>query len=130
MSEPKPRLLVVDDDVNTGTLFRRIAEGEGYEVLIATRADQARAGFTAFDPHVVILDMIMPDADGPDVLAWICNAGFRGRMILVSGFSDEYLEDAAEMAREGGIPDARPLPKPVAIADLRAALARPPRRPA
>jgi DNA-binding response OmpR family regulator len=67
-AEPGPRILVVDDDRATRTLLRRLLTTEGYEV------DEAADGATAVElvgtdrPDLVLLDVMMPDQDGLEVL--------------------------------------------------------------
>lgn len=121
----KPRLLIIDDDPPTGTLFRRVAEKLDYEVEVTTSALQAQALFADFDPQVVILDLIMPDVDGIEMVRWLTGVGFRGRVVMVSGYSDSYLQAAVTMLKARGISDALSLTKPLNIERLRECLAHP-----
>ena len=64
MASDKIRIFVVDDDVNICELIRLYLEKEGYEVKTVTRGDKAIEGFSAFAPSIVILDILLPGADG------------------------------------------------------------------
>jgi len=118
----RPHLLVIDDDEATARLFGRIAEGEGYEVRTASSGSDARAILTELQPAVIILDMIMPDMDGIEMVRWLSGQTYTGRLVLVSGFSQTYLQAAATMARAAGMATVHILQKPVSVADLREAV--------
>lgn len=118
----KRHLLVIDDDPGTGRLFRRIAEGEGYRVRLAASGLDARAVLGEVRPAIIILDMVMPDMDGIEMVRWLAQEGYAGGLILVSGFAATYMKAAATLARARGVKNVRVLEKPVAVADLREAM--------
>jgi two-component system, OmpR family, phosphate regulon response regulator PhoB len=82
------RILVVDDDEPTRTLLRRLLTTEGYAV------DEARDGATALEklaavgPDLVLLDVMMPDQDGLDVLQGLRRTS-DVPVILVTAKDDE-----------------------------------------
>ncbi len=123
---PAPRLLVIDDDAPTCTLFRRIGERAGYEVQTCQSAPSGQKAVGDFDPHVVLLDLVMPDVDGIEMVRWLTGVGFRGRVIMISGYSDSYLDAAVTMLRARGINDSFSLPKPVDLDQLRELIKDPP----
>ncbi len=58
------RILVIDDDILTLDVLKRILEAEGYGVVTALDGQQ---GIDAFDRHsidLVITDLVMPVKDG------------------------------------------------------------------
>lgn len=57
-------ILVVDDDERLCTLLRRYLSGEGYHVATALNGDQMRRHIEKEMPDLVILDLVLPDADG------------------------------------------------------------------
>jgi CheY-like chemotaxis protein len=61
-------LLVVDDNEGIITLFRRYLGGHNWRVLGATSGAQAHQMIAQTPPTVVILDVMMPDEDGWEVL--------------------------------------------------------------
>lgn len=115
-------LVVIDDDPGTGRLFRRIAEGEGYEVHLAPSALEARAVLAEVRPDVIILDMVMPDMDGIEMVRWLGDQGYAAGLILVSGFAATYMKAAATLARARGMEEVRILEKPVSVEELRNAI--------
>ena len=64
MNKPKARILLVDDD---STLLRFLAEflqEEGYEVATAGSGQDALRAAYQHQPHLAILDVMMPGMDG------------------------------------------------------------------
>ena len=64
MSQNEMKILVVDDDVNICELIRLYLEKDGYDVKTVTRGDKATEEFTTFAPNLVVLDIMLPGADG------------------------------------------------------------------
>ena len=63
----KPKILVVDDDVHISELLKLYLEKEGYEVAVAEDGEEAIERFKAFQPRLVILDIMLPGKDGTQV---------------------------------------------------------------
>jgi CheY-like chemotaxis protein len=62
------RVLVVDDDPEMQLLLGHLLDGPGVEVTAATSAAEARARLEAERFDLVVLDLLLPDADGRQVL--------------------------------------------------------------
>ena len=60
----KTKILVVDDDINISELLRLYLEKEGYAVVIANDGKQALEVFSAEEPDLVLLDIMLPIYDG------------------------------------------------------------------
>ncbi len=65
---PKPKLLVIEDDPTIIDLMRINFEIRGFEVQGCDRSTRALADSLLELPDVVILDLLMPEATGWDVL--------------------------------------------------------------
>lgn len=63
------RILVVDDEPTTTAALKQLLEARGHTVREENNAVQALSTAKSFQPHVVILDYLMPRAHGGDV-AW------------------------------------------------------------
>jgi two-component system phosphate regulon response regulator PhoB len=61
-------LLVVDDDAQLRHLLRRLLGREGYAVACAASGAEALALLCEFLPDLVILDWMMPELDGAEVM--------------------------------------------------------------
>ena len=58
------KILVADDDQNIAELLRLYLEKEGYTVVLAADGEQAIERFSAENPDIVLLDIMMPKLDG------------------------------------------------------------------
>ncbi len=61
------RILVVDDDQVIQQLLKVNLELEGYAVAVASDGQEALDLFGGFQPHLVLLDIMMPKLDGWEV---------------------------------------------------------------
>ncbi len=67
--QPEPgRVLVVDDETAIADLVRAALSYEGYEVAQAASGLEAVAQVGSFRPQLVILDVMLPDVDGFEVV--------------------------------------------------------------
>jgi len=71
----KNRILVVDDEKGLVTLIRLNLEPDGFEVFAANNGAQAMDRLRAVLPDLVLLDVMMPDLDGFQVLRMIREVG-------------------------------------------------------
>jgi len=64
----KKKILLVDDEEGLGRLVKLNLEETGhYEVRTETKGTQAHLAAREFQPDLILLDVIMPDAKGPEV---------------------------------------------------------------
>jgi DNA-binding response OmpR family regulator len=66
--EPKPKLLLVDDDKAITDRLAPFLARAGFEVKISGDGENALADITSYTPDLIILDVIMPRIDGREVL--------------------------------------------------------------
>lgn len=92
------KLLIVDDDVGLTKVYERIAIELGFEVRVVNDSHQATEAFLAFRPDLAVLDLMMPEKDGIDVLNEILLADTSARIIVTSGFGDAMLRLAKSVA--------------------------------
>ena len=91
-SEPYPAevttVLIVEDDADIALTLKRMLERQGYEV---TWADTGRKGLEEIrrSPHVVLLDLGLPDMDGLDVCRQARDEGYDGGIMILTARSDE-----------------------------------------
>ena len=62
------KVLIVDDDVQTLRLVGLMLERQGYKILAANSGNQALQMARTEQPDVIILDIMMPDMDGYEVI--------------------------------------------------------------
>jgi signal transduction histidine kinase len=84
------RLLIVDDEAANRDLLRRHLEREGYRVQEAGNGMQALQQLEAGAYDLMLLDIIMPEIDGYEVLARLKrNPAFRDLPVIVISALDE-----------------------------------------
>lgn len=66
-AEPAQRILVVDDEPSITDLVATVLRYEGFQVEVAGTGREALAAVTALRPHLVVLDVMLPDLDGFEV---------------------------------------------------------------
>jgi two-component system, OmpR family, response regulator len=109
-------ILVVDDDPD----IRRIAALAlerlgGFRVALAESGDQALAQVDTARPDVILLDVSMPGADGPEILAALrSNAATRNVPVIF--FTATSSEEEAERLR--GLGAIGVVPKPFELGEL------------
>lgn len=118
------RLLILDDDPAIGQTIRLIAEGCGMEVRFTVEPAEFFDWFEQWDPTHVVLDLVMPDMDGVEVLAELAQRGCASSIIVSSGVGGRVLDAAGRCADEHGLVLTGVLPKPFTPAALRELLAR------
>jgi PleD family two-component response regulator len=60
----KGRILVVEDDFDIANMLRIYFTGQGFEVSVAGRGGDALAMTRQSLPHLIVLDIMLPDMDG------------------------------------------------------------------
>jgi CheY-like chemotaxis protein len=60
--------LVVDDDTETRYLLSAMLEAEGYTTVLAASGNQALDILSRVSPSAILLDLLMPEMDGFEVL--------------------------------------------------------------
>ena len=69
MTKKDRRLLIVDDQEEVTRLLGALFRERGYEVVTAYHGREALTRAPQFEPHAVMLDVMMPEMDGWQVLA-------------------------------------------------------------
>jgi len=64
----KKKVLLVDDESDFLSLMTKVLDSWGYEVVTASNGDKAIELFKSEKPQAVILDYVMPDISGVELL--------------------------------------------------------------
>jgi len=102
------KLLVIDDEPQQLGLMREVLNQDGLEIATALGAQLGLEAFAAFRPHIVLLDLFMPEMDGLEVLKRILASDPGVDVILMTG---QYSTESAVEAIQNGAADflAKPL---------------------
>jgi DNA-binding response OmpR family regulator len=107
------RLLIVDHQPSFTGFARLVAQKLGYQVSVLSDPRDIAASLDAYRPSVVILEVIMPEFDGIEVISVLAQKGFNGQLILVSGREPTYIDLAKKAAEGKGLRVAAALTKPI-----------------
>ena len=117
----KIRILLIEDDENTGLIITDLLSAQGYEVLLAKDGEQGLKRFHETSPQMIISDIMMPRMTGFQLVAKLreCSETLFVPIIFLSALS------SPENVRRGmnlGVEDY--LSKPISAQDLLECVAR------
>src|SRR5258706_11867270 len=115
--------MVLDDDPDMCALVVHAATSAGYQALSSTSFKGFTAGLTP-DTSVVVLDLMMPEVDGIQVLRYLSSRNYASDIILISGYDKKVLKVAGQLAEALGLNIRASMQKPVTLDSLREILAR------
>ena len=107
------RVLAVEDDAGIASVLRRGLGLAGHDTTIVATASAAREAWERDDFGIVLLDVMLPDGDGLDLLAERRAAGDRTPVILLTAREEAELEARAVATGAAGH-----LAKPFAYQEL------------
>jgi CheY-like chemotaxis protein len=102
----KKSIMVIDDSIVIRKMIEIALEEEDYRILTATSGKEGMETIEKESPNLIILDMVLPDMNGIDVLKKVKTAK-KTPVIMLSGKDAPQL---IESAKEIGVDDF--LPKP------------------
>ncbi|WP_246004248.1 response regulator transcription factor [Nocardioides marmoriginsengisoli] len=115
--EPKPHILVVDDDRAVRESLRRSLEFNGYQVSMAADGAEALAGISSTNPDAVVMDVMMPRLDGIETTRALRSVGNHVPILVLT--ARDAVGDRVE-GLDAGADDY--LTKPFALDELLARL--------
>jgi DNA-binding response OmpR family regulator len=87
------RILIVDDNHDSITIMRSILEARGYDVRVATTGAQALDMVKQEPLDLVLLDVMMPEMSGIEVLQQIKDNSQTGRLPVILVTAKTHDED-------------------------------------
>jgi CheY-like chemotaxis protein len=107
----RPEILIVDDDEDTRAVLQDLLELNGFQVRTTANARGALESARAAPPALMLVDYLMPDADGAWVVRELRAAGLgRVPVLLTTGSND-----GRELAERLGV---RSMEKPFDVGRL------------
>lgn len=126
----RKRLLIVDDEPRFAAFVGRVAEPLGYDVEITNHGRDFQSAYQRDRPDIVVIDMVMPDIDGNELVLWLVEQRCAADIIIITGYHPDYAVNARLLAEFKGLRSVATLSKPVSVNRLRNALMHPGREPA
>ena len=94
------RVLVVDDEPHITDLIKTVLTYEGWSVRTADRGQSALTELRSFNPDIVVLDVMLPDMSGFEVLERARQEGFLAPVLFLT--ARDSTEDRVEGLTLGG----------------------------
>ena len=86
--EDRYTILIVDDNAADCNLLSHLVQAQGYQVATAANGKQAIAMIETGAYDLILLDIMMPEVDGYEVLEWIRASSWRHiPTIMISGLN-------------------------------------------
>ena len=82
------KILVIDDEKPTLSMFRLFLKAYGYDVYIAEDGEEGLKIFNEIKPEIVFTDLKMPGMDGLEVLEKIRDSNIKSEVIIITGHGD------------------------------------------
>lgn len=84
-------ILVVDDNEMILSLISEVATVNGYRVRIAHNAEEFFAAYAQKKPALMMIDIVMPDMDGLEMIQRLAADNCQIPLVIMSGY--EYVDD-------------------------------------
>lgn len=126
-SRPAPEqgmrhLLLLEDNPALARVVATVAQAEGWQVHACVDTAQFIDALDAVEPSALIVDCMLAEGSGLDVLGRIAAATPDAPVMIMSGYGDTLLRLASQTAERSGLRRVTTQPKPFAAAALRAFL--------
>ena len=114
---PTPKILIVDDQEDIREIYTITFEAEGFEVMTATDGLDGISKAVEFKPDIILLDLMMPQMDGFEVLgAMRQNSSMNVKIIVISNISQQAdIEKANKAGADGYLSKADNDPDQVVV---------------
>jgi len=112
------RLLVIDDEPDIASFIGQVAEELGYEVRVTTDPEAFKRGYEDFRPTVIVLDVVMPEVDGIELVKFLAQRNCSARILVISGYAERYLDNTKTLGEAFGLQSITAMAKPVELPKL------------
>jgi EAL domain-containing protein (putative c-di-GMP-specific phosphodiesterase class I)/ActR/RegA family two-component response regulator len=112
------KILVIDDDRVVGEIVSALADAMGLQCEV-TRSPEDFFDHVTPETTLILLDLVMPDMDGIEILRLLGERKCKARIVLMSGINIRVIETAKKLAQTLGLAVVGHLQKPFALAQLK-----------
>lgn len=106
------KVLILDDNTLTARAIANVAEFIGLTARVTSDFQSFLSTINDWKPQYLIIDLIMPDMDGVEVLGELGRMQIDAQLIITSGAGQQLLHAAARSAGAHGLNVLGILPKP------------------
>ena len=117
---PDKRILVVDDEEELLEQINKTLSVEGYDVMAVTTGGDAMDRARETVPHLILMDIILPDMEGPDAVRLLMEDPLTRNIpvIFLSGIVTREHKDSALCGVQVGGRQYKALSKPFSSKEL------------
>ena len=84
----RKKILIADDNDNIRKFFQKLLDRYGYEALPAKNGFEALDLIQSDNPDLIILDVVMPDCGGIEVMTEMKNRGVNTPVVVITGYNN------------------------------------------
>jgi EAL domain-containing protein (putative c-di-GMP-specific phosphodiesterase class I)/FixJ family two-component response regulator len=118
----KQKILIIDDEIDVGEFVSAAAQTMGIDCTVTTNAKTFLDALTP-DTTLILLDLMMPDMDGIELLRLLSERKCKTGIVLMSGSGKRIMESAGQLAQVLGLSIVGHLQKPFRLTQLEEVLA-------
>ena len=113
--ERRPKILLIDDDVDFVEATKTVLEKEPYEIMVAYDGDEGVKKAREEKPDLILLDVIMPVEDGFTAAEHLKKDAALGQIpvVMLTAFSSKGQETSIPRSRGFSLETEDYLEKPV-----------------
>ncbi len=113
----KPLLVIIDDELEVAEFVGEVGEFAGFDVNITTTSSDFQEILMIQKPSLIVMDIVMPDMDGIELIEWMSQQQISVPIIIMSGYSG-YINMTETLAEKKGLKVLGSLAKPFLIEDI------------
>jgi EAL domain-containing protein (putative c-di-GMP-specific phosphodiesterase class I)/ActR/RegA family two-component response regulator len=112
------RILVIDDDKVVVEIVSALAKAMGLNCDV-TRSPESFFDLITPETSLILLDLVMPEMDGIEILRLLGERKCKARIVLMSGIKIRVIETAKKLAQNLGLSVVGHLQKPFPLSQLK-----------
>lgn len=95
------KILIIEDDLIVGSVYKNLLDNRGFATCLEGSGPAGLKQMASFQPDAILLDIMLPDTNGVEVLKAI-RAHPESASIPVVVFTNAYVPNMVNTAREAG----------------------------
>lgn len=118
MTEQKPLILIIDDNAELCEILEASINHSIYQAIATSDIKEFKVLYKTKHPAIIIMDIVMPEQDGNEIIQWLNSEGCTAPLIIISGYGQEYIDMTRVHAQGRGMTVAGTLAKPFSMTEM------------